>query len=418
LSLFYVRIINNSSLYGHWCKPKMTPKSWWCIRERARGSKTTKERNPVNKNITGKSGVDFVWCRTYPHCRRLPSDWDVSKRATDQETVETVESPVIEGVVGLRRWIEKIEQVFEISKCAEGDKVMFAASTFEGRALTWWNGNVHTLGLANVNGIPWKKKKIERYIKGFPERIKGNINSSRPTTMHDAINMARELVEQAVQCRAIRISESNKSVRGAKEPDIERMIVGSDFHLQMLPLYRMWFVLVVVKKGTTRTNVPRQETSRMRELVQEPMWWLKIHSRIRMWSRIEQVFEISKCAEGDKVMFAASTFEGRALTWWNGNVHTLGLANVNGIPWKKKKIERYIKGFPERIKGNINSSRPTTMHDAINMARELVEQAVQCRAIRISESNKRNYKNKCPKARNQQNEGARARAYVVVENPQ
>nr|GFC27038.1 hypothetical protein [Tanacetum cinerariifolium] len=31
-----------------------------------------------------------------------------------------------EGVVGLRRWIEKVEQV----------------SCFKGRALTWWNGNV------------------------------------------------------------------------------------------------------------------------------------------------------------------------------------------------------------------------------------------------------------------------------------
>nr|GFB24273.1 hypothetical protein [Tanacetum cinerariifolium] len=41
-----------------------------------------------------------------------------------------------EGVVGLRRWIKKVEQVFEICKCAEEDKVMFAASTFEGRALT------------------------------------------------------------------------------------------------------------------------------------------------------------------------------------------------------------------------------------------------------------------------------------------
>ncbi|GJY41677.1 hypothetical protein Tco_0428947 [Tanacetum coccineum] len=42
-----------------------------------------------------------------------------------------------EGVVGLRRWIEKVEQVFKICKCTEEDKVMFAASTFEGRALTW-----------------------------------------------------------------------------------------------------------------------------------------------------------------------------------------------------------------------------------------------------------------------------------------
>ncbi|GJS96307.1 putative reverse transcriptase domain-containing protein [Tanacetum coccineum] len=47
-----------------------------------------------------------------------------------------------EGVVGLKRWFEKMEQVFEICKCAEDDKVKFAMCTFEGRALTWWNGKV------------------------------------------------------------------------------------------------------------------------------------------------------------------------------------------------------------------------------------------------------------------------------------
>nr|GEU32338.1 hypothetical protein [Tanacetum cinerariifolium] len=158
-----------------------------------------------------------------------------------------------EGVVGLGRWIEKVEQVFEIYMCAKEDKVMFAANTFEDRVLTWWNGNVHTLGLINADRISWteyklmmtieycpateiqrmkqelwtltlkrddieaynnhfhelalmcpdlvpnEKKKIERYIRGFLERIKGNITSSRPTTLYDAINMARELVEQAVQ---------------------------------------------------------------------------------------------------------------------------------------------------------------------------------------------------------------------------
>ncbi|GJR22328.1 putative reverse transcriptase domain-containing protein, partial [Tanacetum coccineum] len=138
----------------------------------------------------------------------------------------------------------------------------------------------------------------------------------------------------------------------------------------------------------------------------------------------------------------------------------------------------FIKGFSERIKGNITSARPTTLHDAINLARELVEQAVQGKAARVNESNKRKWeehqknnpnnnnpnnrnrnrnnnnqhhqqnrrqetarayaaapaegknvtcygcgekghlRHKCPKGRNQQNEGARARAYVVVENPQ
>ncbi|GJV45160.1 reverse transcriptase domain-containing protein [Tanacetum coccineum] len=61
------------------------------------------------------------------------------------------------------------------------------------------------------------------------------------------------------------------------------------------------------------------------------------------------------------------------------------------VSTEKKKIEKYIRGFPERIKGNITSSKPTTLHEAINMAHELVGQAVQGRAARISESNKRKW---------------------------
>nr|GEY07589.1 putative reverse transcriptase domain-containing protein [Tanacetum cinerariifolium] len=61
------------------------------------------------------------------------------------------------------------------------------------------------------------------------------------------------------------------------------------------------------------------------------------------------------------------------------------------VPNEKKKIERYIKGFPERIKGNITSLRPTTLHEAINMERELVEQAVQGKTVRVNESNKRKW---------------------------
>nr|GFC46293.1 putative reverse transcriptase domain-containing protein [Tanacetum cinerariifolium] len=62
-----------------------------------------------------------------------------------------------ESVVGLKRWFEKMEQVFEICKCTEDDKVKFAMCT--GHALTWWNENVQTLGLANANQIPWSNLK-------------------------------------------------------------------------------------------------------------------------------------------------------------------------------------------------------------------------------------------------------------------
>nr|GEY43308.1 hypothetical protein [Tanacetum cinerariifolium] len=64
-----------------------------------------------------------------------------------------------EGVVRLKCWFEKMEQVYKICKCTEDDKVKFAMCTLEGRALTWWNGNVQTWGLANANQIPWSNVK-------------------------------------------------------------------------------------------------------------------------------------------------------------------------------------------------------------------------------------------------------------------
>nr|GEV74516.1 putative ribonuclease H-like domain-containing protein [Tanacetum cinerariifolium] len=58
-----------------------------------------------------------------------------------------------EGVVRLTHWFEKLEQVFEITKCTEDDK---------------------------------------------------------PASLHDVINMARELIEQAIQAKATKIDVSNK----------------------------------------------------------------------------------------------------------------------------------------------------------------------------------------------------------------
>ncbi|GJV86054.1 putative reverse transcriptase domain-containing protein, partial [Tanacetum coccineum] len=97
--------------------------------------------------------------------------------------------------VGLKR----LEQVFKLCKCVVDDKVKF-----------WFINRFHELVLMCPELVSTKSNKIEKYIRGFPKRIKGNITSSKPATLHETINMARELVEQAVQGRAARIGESNK----------------------------------------------------------------------------------------------------------------------------------------------------------------------------------------------------------------
>ncbi|GKF79518.1 hypothetical protein Tco_0235086 [Tanacetum coccineum] len=61
-----------------------------------------------------------------------------------------------EGAMGLCQWFEKLESVFRISDCKERDKVKFATATlFQGRALTWWNGRIASMGIDAANGTPW-----------------------------------------------------------------------------------------------------------------------------------------------------------------------------------------------------------------------------------------------------------------------
>ncbi|GJT20466.1 putative reverse transcriptase domain-containing protein [Tanacetum coccineum] len=93
------------------------------------------------------------------------------------------------GAVGLCRWFKKMESTFGISECAERRKVKFATATLHGRALTWWNSQVATLGLGVANG---------------------ETTSSRPATLNEVVRMAHTLMEQKIQDKAERIAESNK----------------------------------------------------------------------------------------------------------------------------------------------------------------------------------------------------------------
>nr|GFC18465.1 hypothetical protein [Tanacetum cinerariifolium] len=132
------------------------------------------------------------------------------------------------------------------------------------------------------------------------------------------------------------------------------------------------------------------------------------------------VFTVSKCTEANKVVFAAATFQDRALAWWNSQVATLGIEVVTRktwaemkvmmteefcppeeiqrmegelwnlrvkemdifsyttcfielvilcpgmVPTERKKVEAYIRGLSENIKGEVTSSEPATLNKAEN----------------------------------------------------
>ncbi|GJU98634.1 hypothetical protein Tco_1327905 [Tanacetum coccineum] len=147
----------------------------------------------------------------------------------------------IEGVVKLQRWFEKTESVFRFSECAEGKKVKFAAATLEGPALTWWNSKIATMGLETVNQIPWTEMKqlmtvefclieelqrmehelwnlkvkpesvkVDAYIRGLTDNIKGEVTSSKLANLNEAVRMVYKLMEHNLQARDERILEGKK----------------------------------------------------------------------------------------------------------------------------------------------------------------------------------------------------------------
>nr|GEV92745.1 hypothetical protein [Tanacetum cinerariifolium] len=140
-----------------------------------------------------------------------------------------------EGAVGLIRWIEKMEMVFTVSICIEANKVVFAAATFQDRVLTWWNSQEiqrMECGLWNLRVkemdissyttrfnelvilcpgmVPTERKKVEAYIRGLLENIKGEVTSSEPATLNKVVRMAHTLIEQKVKAIAEREADNKK----------------------------------------------------------------------------------------------------------------------------------------------------------------------------------------------------------------
>ncbi|GKB28127.1 putative reverse transcriptase domain-containing protein [Tanacetum coccineum] len=139
-----------------------------------------------------------------------------------------------EGVVGLTRWIGKMESVFNISGCAIENQVKFNTCTLLGAALTWWNGQIRTLGpeayamtwevlkkkmtdkycpqgeIKKLEIELWNLKKVDKYISGLPGNIYGNVKSAGPKTLDETIELANDLMDQKLRTYAERQSDNKR----------------------------------------------------------------------------------------------------------------------------------------------------------------------------------------------------------------
>ncbi|GJW07755.1 hypothetical protein Tco_1570178 [Tanacetum coccineum] len=143
-----------------------------------------------------------------------------------------------EGVVGLTQWFEKMESVFHISNYTVACQIKFATCTLFRNALTWWNFHVKTVGHDAAYGMPWKTLKkmmtdkycprklalmygrmfpeesdeVEKYVGALPDMIQGSVMASKPKTMQDAIEFAKDLMNQKIRAFAERQVENKRKL--------------------------------------------------------------------------------------------------------------------------------------------------------------------------------------------------------------
>ncbi|GKF07801.1 hypothetical protein Tco_0042025, partial [Tanacetum coccineum] len=113
-----------------------------------------------------------------------------------------------EGAVGLCRWFEKMESTFGIRlEVANGKSWTEVKQMMIDYCV---HRRFNKLALLCPDAVPNEKKKVELYIKGLPEIIKGETTSSRRTMLNDVVRMAHTLMEQKIQAKNERIAEGNK----------------------------------------------------------------------------------------------------------------------------------------------------------------------------------------------------------------
>ncbi|GKC47297.1 putative reverse transcriptase domain-containing protein, partial [Tanacetum coccineum] len=140
----------------------------------------------------------------------------------------------MERVVGLTRWFEKMEMVFYISNCLEKYQVKYATCTLLNNALTWCNSHKRTIGMKAAYDMSWtelmkmmtevyyprneiqkmeteelvllctrmvpsEEDKVERFVGGLPDNIKGNVIAAEPTKLQDEIRIANNLMDQKLK---------------------------------------------------------------------------------------------------------------------------------------------------------------------------------------------------------------------------
>ncbi|GJW18600.1 hypothetical protein Tco_0026036 [Tanacetum coccineum] len=198
-----------------------------------RGNVGNQNGNVVNENVSNVIVIgNWVGCSYKEFLACNPKEYDGKG-----------------GVVVLTRWIEKMESVHDMSRCSVNQKVKRTASSFVGKALTWWNSQIRTLSrevaismsrndfkfmmiqefcpshemqkleselwnhaMVEAGHAAYTDRMIEMYVYGLALQIRGMVAATEPKTIQKAVQISGALTDEAVRNGSIKKVEKRGNV--------------------------------------------------------------------------------------------------------------------------------------------------------------------------------------------------------------
>ncbi|GJX23434.1 reverse transcriptase domain-containing protein [Tanacetum coccineum] len=151
------------------------------------------------------------------------------------------------GAIVYTRWIKKIELVQDMSGCRDNQKVNYITGSFVGKALTWWNSQIHTRSREVTVEMSWEdfknltrhefcpvnemqkleithlvtpeNKRIKRYIYGLAPQIRKMVAATEPSTIQKAMQKAGTLIDEAIRNGSLKKNTEKRGNGGEHSRD-------------------------------------------------------------------------------------------------------------------------------------------------------------------------------------------------------
>ncbi|GKF14572.1 hypothetical protein Tco_0056034, partial [Tanacetum coccineum] len=163
------------------------------------------------------------------------------------------------GVIVYTNWIEKMESVQDMSGCRDNQKVKYTAGSFVGKALTWWNYQIHTRGREAAIGMSWEDfktltreefcpsnemQKLETELCNHAMSWLGIVAAMELTTVQKAVQIAGTLTNEALRNQSIKKNPKKRGNGGEPSKDRngrddnKRTRTGNAFAITVNPVRR------------------------------------------------------------------------------------------------------------------------------------------------------------------------------------